>query len=93
MNDIAKTLADKLEQVLLENEDHGAILENSQYFVGELEGCFHGLQHFYADEDIRGRDVVYREMQESEMRKIIAMLRSGVGSNALSSIHFLGESR
>jgi hypothetical protein len=49
------------------------------------------VEHYLADGDIRSRDDSYREMQDSEMRKLIALLRSGRLREA-ESVHFLGYS-
>ena len=57
-----------------------------------LASCFHGLQHFLMDEDIRAEDSAYRQMQESEMRKLIELLRSDVGGETLARVSLLGRS-
>ena len=49
------------------------------------------VEHYLADADIRSRDAGYRDMQDTEMRKLIAMLRSGRLDDA-AKIHFLGYS-
>ena len=48
-----------------------------------------GVWHFIADEDIRARDVEYREMQELEMYRLIRHLRGGRLAEA-RRITFLG---
>ena len=54
-----------------------------------LSGVLVNLQHYLADEDIRQRDSVYRQMQESELDRLIALLRSAAPSDALAEIGFL----
>jgi hypothetical protein len=86
-------LADQLQRVLdgvIQLED---VLEDPDNQGEYLEGCLHGLQHFLSDDDIRAKDADYREMQETEMRKLIALLRSGADRRVLSKIHFLGRSK
>jgi hypothetical protein len=81
-------LANHLEMVL-----EGRItLEEILKFEPALAHCLHRLQHFLADEDIRRKDHTYRSMQESEVRKLIRLLRSNADSSALSAISFLGRS-
>jgi hypothetical protein len=54
-----------------------------------LASCFHGLQHFVADADIRAKDQDYRQMQEGEMRKLIELLLSGAAPEQLRKVSFL----
>ncbi len=42
-----------------------------------LEELFGSLHHYIADVDIRAKDAGYRELQDSEMAKLIARLRAG----------------
>ena len=42
-----------------------------------LEELFGNLHHYIADVDIRARDAGYRELQDTEMAKLIARLRTG----------------
>jgi hypothetical protein len=42
-----------------------------------LEDLFGNLHHYIADVDIRAKDAGYRELQDSEMAKLIACLRAG----------------
>ena len=42
-----------------------------------LEELFGNLHHYIADADIRATDPGYRELQDSEMTKLISRLRSG----------------
>jgi len=89
----ALDLADQLQRVLdgVLSLDH--VLEDPSNQGDLLESCLHGLQHFLSDDDIRAKDPGYREMQETEMRKLIALLRSGADNRVLSQIHFLGRSK
>jgi hypothetical protein len=57
-----------------------------------LEAVLCRVEHYFADADIRGRDSEYRDMQDADMRKLIAMLRSGRLDDA-ARIDFFGNSR
>lgn len=85
----ASSLAALLQRVLAGEAPIEAVLERNEIFEGELAGCFHGLQHFAADTDIRAKDAGYREMQEGEMRRLIALLKSGADRATLEKISFL----
>ena len=87
-----ESLAEKLQGVLDGILPLEKILADQKNFEGSAEGCFHGLYHFLADGDIRARDSIYREMQETEMRRLIGLLKSGADSKALAKITFLGAS-
>jgi hypothetical protein len=87
-----ETLAAQLQRVLDGVVRLQDILDDPANQGDELQSCFHGLQHFLADEDIRARDNEYRQMQEAEMRKLIRLLRSGADCSLLSTVHFLGTS-
>lgn len=93
MTAAAIKLAEMLELVLDGRCSLGDLLDDPSAFDGELENCFHGLQHFHADEDIRAKDAGYRDMQEGEMRRLIALLRSDATGSALRSVSFLGRFR
>ncbi len=43
----------------------------------ELKDLFADLHHYIADEEIRDKDPGYRELQDSEMTKLITRLRTG----------------
>jgi len=89
----ALDLADQLQRVLDGIISLDEVLEDPGNQGDPLESCRHGLQHFLSDGDIRCTDADYREMQETEMRKLIALLRSGADRSVLSQIHFLGSSK
>ena len=88
----ALALADQLQGVL----DGVIALEDVLDAPGNqgeiLQSCIHGLGHYLVDDGIRAKDAVYRQMQETELRRLIALLRSGADSRLLSKIHFLGKS-
>ena len=88
----ADSLALKLEAVLEGALPLESVLADSSNFEDAVENCFHGLQHFLADADIRVKDSSYRLMQENEMRRLIRLLRSGADGKALAKITFLGAS-
>ena len=89
---MSESLAEKLECVLKGTVSLDGVLADPINFEGLAGSCFHGLQHFLADEDIRAWDSSYREMQENEMRKLIVLLKSGADSKALAAVTFLGGS-
>ena len=49
------------------------------------------VDHYLSDEDIRAKDDAYREMQDSEMSKLIELIRAGAPRERLVKIHFLGR--
>lgn len=55
-----------------------------------LEGVYANLFHYISDGDIREKDKGYRELQDSEMKKLISRLEAGdfTGANAVT---FLGR--
>jgi hypothetical protein len=58
-------------------------MEHDELFAQlDLEAVFVNLQHYLADEDIRQRDSVYRQMQESELDRLIALLQSAAAHRA-----------
>ena len=93
MDSPAELLAQNLQSVLERTLRLEAVLEDPRHQQGPLAACFHGLQHFLADEDIRTRDEEYRRMQENEMRKLIRLLRTGADDATLRRITFLGAAR
>jgi len=52
-----------------------------------------GLQHYFADADIRARDPEYQRMQNGELGTLIRLLEQGVTGTRLRGVHFLGSSR
>ena len=89
----ANRLADDLESLqtgALSPSEFQARLQNVDERV--LNGVWHGLQHYLADFDIRARDSGYRAMQDSEMEKLVRLLRAGASEGELAKIHFLGYS-
>lgn len=47
------------------------------------------IQHYFDDSDIREKDAWYREMQNSEMKKLIELLKKNRPMNELLAISFL----
>ena len=86
----AELLARDLQSVLEGITPLEAVLDNPRHQQGALPACFHGLQHFLADEGIRAKDQDYRRMQEEEMRKLIRLLLAGADDVTLRRITFLG---
>lgn len=85
-------LADQLEGVLAGTVELEAVLEDAASFKGPLEHCYGNLFHFLSDAGIRAKDPGWRAMQESEMRKLIVLLRSEAPALKLGRISFLGDS-
>lgn len=83
-------LASELDRVLAGAVDLGDVLEKAPSFGEPMNQCFHGLQHYLSDADIRAKDPEYRSMQESEMRRLIGLLRSETPISDLRLITFLG---
>lgn len=86
-------LADDLQALLEGSVDASAFrrrhpIEHEAGPIGEIL-CL--LEHYLSDADIRARDVRYAEMQESELKKLISLLRSGQIEKA-GHVHFLGYS-
>ena len=92
MTKTSEALAVQLQRVLDGEARLQDILDDPINQGDELQSCFHGLQHFLADKDIRAKDNQYRQMQEDEMRKLIRLLRSGADCSLLSAVYFLGTS-
>ena len=92
MQSSAKHLAEQLEGVLAGSVSLESLLARATDFGAPMSSCFHGLQHFLVDSDLRQTDAGYRAMQESEMLKLIQALRSEAAPSNLERIHFLGAS-
>ena len=56
----------------------------------KLEEVYCNLFHYWADEDIRGRDSVYKEFQNNELVKLISHLENKEFGKACN-ISFLSE--
>lgn len=92
MENERRRLAEKLEGVLSGTIDLNAVLHDAPSYGESMKHCYHGLQHYLADSDIRAKDPTYRSMQDSEMLKLIALLRSDVDPTMLSRVSFVGVS-
>lgn len=57
-----------------------------------VEVVWENLEHYLADADIRAKDDQYRLMQDSEMVKLITLLRTGGSLRDLARIDFLRRS-
>jgi hypothetical protein len=83
-DDLQRLLEGQLDETAFRNRHsppwHGAVIET----------IMANVEHFLADSDIRARDPAYREVQESEMRKLIALLR-GERLDEAQRITFLGS--
>ena len=61
-------------------------------FPDLIDVIWANLAHYLADSDIRERDPEYRQMQDSEMDKLVRLLRAGAPDDELRRVHFLGYS-
>ena len=57
-----------------------------------LDAIWHGLEHYFADADIRATDPAYDEMQTRELQRLIRRLEEGGSSKDLARVSFLGSS-
>lgn len=87
--DQCDALALELEQIIAGKSSLDTLLGSPGPHTDALWSCFHGLQHYLADEDIRRKDPWYRDMQESEMRLLVQLLRNGASAERISKIDFL----
>ena len=89
----AEFLADDLESLRTGALSASEFRAKWQSAVSEvLDVIWQNLEHYLADSDIRDRDPAYRGMQESEMVKLIRLLRAGTPAEGLAVINFLGVS-
>jgi hypothetical protein len=67
-----------------------------KYAAEEAPAVLHiiwpNLEHYLADADIRRRDPSYRAMQDTEMAKLVRLLRAGAPDAELAKVDFLGRS-
>ncbi|HYL17394.1 MAG TPA: hypothetical protein VEV20_01840 [Burkholderiales bacterium] len=49
------------------------------------------IEHYIADADIRQRDSAYRVMQESELKRLMRLLREGSTDEELQQVTFLSR--
>jgi phosphate uptake regulator len=84
-------LADVLERVLVcKNENPRVILQQlPSELHSDVVDVLSNVEHFMADGDIRRRDEAYKEMQETQLRQLIAALRRGDSREALLDYSFL----
>jgi len=86
---------DDLESLLNDKMSEDEILDKYEYAhrIGEeIDYILCNLSHFLSDGDIREKDDEYRGMQESEMRKLIDLIRKGDIQKA-KEINFLHDSK
>lgn len=51
------------------------------------------VEHFLSDGDIRLKDSYYKKMQETEMQKLIDLIKTGGSIEEIRKIHFLGSTK
>jgi hypothetical protein len=93
MQDKLVAFADDLEGLLTGALPEDAFRERYRhgYEAPDIGALMAYVDHFLCDSDIRQKDEWYRQMQEHEMRKMIARLRGGEVADA-KRIDFLGYS-
>jgi len=57
-----------------------------------VRAIWSNLEHYFSDGDVRARDPVYRAMQETELSKLIRLVRIGAPDSELVRITFLHTS-
>lgn len=94
MDPLRIRLADDLQQVLDGTLSLEQVLspDHSLSYGGAIKDCYADLHHFWSDADIRAKDPWYKKMQESEMRKLILLLRNGGRPERIRKITFLSYS-
>lgn len=88
-------LASDLEALLLGALSEPAFRRKYQPLVAAsplLDFIWGNLEHYLTDADIRARDTSYREFQDSELRKLIALLRADAPMDVLARVTFLSSS-
>ncbi len=88
-----KELACDLEG-LLENKIDANHIRNKYEFrslSSDTQIIIAHVEHFLCDYDLRLKDPQYKEMQELEMKKLIALIRKDGPKEKILNIHFLGE--
>jgi hypothetical protein len=87
-------LANDLES-LLSGRRTGRYISNKYWgdsYGDDIEQIMAYVEHYIADDDIREKDIEYREMQTNEMKKLIQLLRANAPIKQILSITFLHES-
>jgi hypothetical protein len=54
-----------------------------------LQSLLSNLDHFISDEDIRDRDAKYKDMQTSQLDKLIALIENDASPKEIRKINFL----
>jgi hypothetical protein len=63
----------------------------SAYAEPLVESVLSGFHHFVADEDLRKKDEAYALMQLCDLKKMIALLKSGADPTEIRRITFLNR--
>jgi hypothetical protein len=91
-NDVAELVTD-LRAMAAGHLTESAFREKySSRDFAELQAVWHGLQHYFADADIRAKDADHRRMQLQELERLIQKLEAGSSPRELGRIGFLGAS-
>ena len=94
-SEILRRLADDLEELARGKITESEIRSRYEWTRAQprLGTVMCNLYHYLDDADIRSRDPRYREMQESELRKLLALLRGDATERELDAINFLWHSK
>jgi hypothetical protein len=91
-NDVAE-LANDLRAIAADSLTESAFREKySGREFAELQAIWHGLQHYFADADIRARDPDYGRMQKQELERLVERLEGRSSPKDLARVSFLGPS-
>lgn len=84
-------LADVLTRILNAEGEASSILATlPTHLHPDAVDVLANVGHFISDDDIRLKHESYKDMQEGQMRQLIASLRSGAPREALLAFSFLG---
>jgi hypothetical protein len=89
-NALAKDLKDLLIGKLSREAFRRKLMEYPPHITELIVG---NIDHFLDDADIRAKDPKYKEMQESELRKLIALLETNATEAEIREISFLASTR
>jgi endonuclease V-like protein UPF0215 family len=53
------------------------VIELTKISTPELEEIFSNLEHYFADEDIRTKEIEYKDFQNNELEKLIHYIKVG----------------
>ena len=89
--DLMLEFADSLEQLSRGQLSPDEIRErywadSTPQLIQDVMAC---VEHYLSDDDVRAKDAAYRQMQETEMARLVQLLRTGGTRQELLAITFL----